>query len=823
MKKLFLAFILGVCYFQVFGQLAPPTSTHFGLNGNSFVRVADHGNLDLSGQRFTIESWIYTCSNQTQSIVSKRRCQDDGGWSLLLRNVNGQLRLAFNFETNIAGQQCGDSNNNGIFALEVQTQAPINLNAWTHVAVVCNNNVEIQSNATNIDGITLFINGVQQFNLISQRVISVPSGALAPIAPTGGLREFGITNSSAPMYIGAYLSSNGGANLGQLNPTPLFRGYMDELRIWNESFFELQVARAMNGNNPITGATGINGSTQNLLAWYRFLDNAIHQNSSNAATYIGTPFGIDAGDHRQLSINVPNSPICTGSPISLTATTGFQTYNWNSSNGSAQGNPYIFTPTSATQTIVGVTATALNGCISSSSTTLYPLKSPSLNLSAINGICDGTTTNLTSSASGGVPPYTYQWSNGQTATNLIVPSGTYQLTITDVNGCTASSLRTIGAYRNPTVTISGNPWICSRSTNLTANSVGGSIPHSYVWSNGLGTSQSVNIGYQGLYSVTATSQHGCTGTQSVFVGLATNNTGFTHTTCRRGNLLDIDFQATTAAGTNNGWYLYPAISCTGGVGDNNMVNPASPLRTFMGADAGSFDDLNFGCYIIKHGRTINGCWFESRQLVKPKQSRLDASFTRAASSTAGFDIATPDDQSAGNTHYWQIQQYINGVWTAGLTTFSTTPPYTFQYPVPSISTRVRHWVVANTGCNYSTPHLYEYNEDLRQGIYSTSIYSEAEPIEVGNTEETVLSGNPSIGGASAPVITLFPNPTTGLITIQHPMEAKQLAIYDMMGKLVSQTKVEGSSQTEIDLSSMPNGIYFLRMDGYATQKIAKQD
>jgi hypothetical protein len=70
------------------------------------------------------------------------------------------------------------------------------------------------------------------------------------------------------------------------------------------------------------------------------------------------------------------------------------------------------------------------------------------------------------------------------------------------------------------------------------------------------------------------------------------------------------------------------------------------------------------------------------------------------------------------------------------------------------------------------------------------------------------------GGAS---YTLFPNPTTGKVTLRCIMPTDADAIIrmvDPLGKLMSTTLlVAGSSSQEVDLSSFANGVYFLIISG----------
>ncbi len=61
-----------------------------------------------------------------------------------------------------------------------------------------------------------------------------------------------------------------------------------------------------------------------------------------------------------------------------------------------------------------------------------------------------------SAASGGVAPYTYQWSNNATTQNLTnVPAGSYDVTVTGANGCTDVANIDL-TNNNPPITATAN-------------------------------------------------------------------------------------------------------------------------------------------------------------------------------------------------------------------------------------------------------------------------------------------------------------------------------------------------------------------------------
>lgn len=134
---------------------------------------------------------------------------------------------------------------------------------------------------------------------------------------------------------------------------------------------------------------------------------------------------------------------------------GVPPYSFQWSNSTT--NDSLFNLCAGTYT---VTVTDSNGCSSTQSITVtqpQPLTSFASKTDDYCGaICIGT---VSSSASGGTPPYSFNWSNGQTGSYLKdLCQGTYTVTITDSRGCTTQIQTVTVGYQNfyPSLTVSAD-------------------------------------------------------------------------------------------------------------------------------------------------------------------------------------------------------------------------------------------------------------------------------------------------------------------------------------------------------------------------------
>ncbi|WP_299117172.1 Ig-like domain-containing protein, partial [uncultured Winogradskyella sp.] len=122
---------------------------------------------------------------------------------------------------------------------------------------------------------------------------------------------------------------------------------------------------------------------------------------------------------------------------------------------------------------------------------------------------DGT---ASATATGGVEPYTYLWSpNGEITQDISgLSAGSYMVTVTDANGCTATATVTVnpGTCNNLSISGTSTPVVCNGESNgsVTAIVSNGTGPFTYAWNTLPNTSSSVSNLPAGSYTVTVTDQ-----------------------------------------------------------------------------------------------------------------------------------------------------------------------------------------------------------------------------------------------------------------------------------------------------------------------------
>lgn len=131
---------------------------------------------------------------------------------------------------------------------------------------------------------------------------------------------------------------------------------------------------------------------------------------------------------------------------------------------------------------------------------------------AYNIACYGTNTgSIDISMAGGVTPFTYLWSTNDTTEDLAnLGVGSYQINVTDANGCLDSASFTMTEPTELDAVVTSTPTTCGLN-NGTATAVpsGGVAPYTYLWTGSQTTSTATNLPAQ-LYFITVTDSLGCT-------------------------------------------------------------------------------------------------------------------------------------------------------------------------------------------------------------------------------------------------------------------------------------------------------------------------
>ncbi|MBD2703569.1 VCBS repeat-containing protein [Spirosoma sp. BT702] len=219
----------------------------------------------------------------------------------------------------------------------------------------------------------------------------------------------------------------------------------------------------------------------------------------------------------------PN-PVCAGTSTALIVTafggTAPYSYTWAapagitlSATSTSAVSASVDAGLSGPQTLTVTVAAAGGSPVSTSLVSLTVNAAPTVSISpgSVTLTCASPTASLMAGGSG-----TYQWTDGTTTQSISATStGTYSVTLTDGNGCTATaSAQVFQDNAPPTVSISPSSatlTCASPTASLTAIGTG-----TYQWSTGA-TTQVISVTSATTYSVTLTGANGCTATASAQV------------------------------------------------------------------------------------------------------------------------------------------------------------------------------------------------------------------------------------------------------------------------------------------------------------------
>ncbi|HHZ64563.1 MAG TPA: T9SS type A sorting domain-containing protein, partial [Flavobacteriales bacterium] len=373
-----------------------------------------------------------------------------------------------------------------------------------------------------------------------------------------------------------------------------------------------------------------------------------------------------------------------------------------------------------------------------------------------NGATDGS---LTVTLTGGTGPYTYLWSSGATGSTISnLNAGTYTVTITDSVGCSATAT---GIVTEPPLlvvaTIADSNVTCNGLTDGGASAFASGVQgfYGYLWNNGATNSNITNVG-AGTYSVTITDSVGCSATATVII--------------TEPNAITLTMSAVQAS-CNTCSDGTATVTATGGTPPYSYLwntNPAQTTSTATGLKNGYWYTVNV--------TDNNGC-IESNYIYVCDTTSIP-SFTYVI---YGQDSVVFTNTSSGN-----------GKYDLSLGDGNYLPD----------------WALG-TNLSYVYNTTGTYNVCLYDTLSCTAIFCDTVVISVTGMETEHNKNS----------VLIYPNPTSGLLTIEGIEGTFEL--YNILGKLIQ------TSQTNtMNISQGARGIYLLKAtDGQGrvySQKIIKE-
>ena len=296
----------------------------------------------------------------------------------------------------------------------------------------------------------------------------------------------------------------------------------------------IQNINCNNNTNGVAQAFASGGSGPYVFAWNTnpIQTTALATNLPAGTHIVTITDAIGCTVQCDVTISEPGELLCSINNLVLNCAndTGSLTV---AVNGGTQPYTYIWNTnpvqTAATASGIGagsytVVVSDAAGCSTACSIVVQNVSPINATTSSTPENCAGASNGTASvnSVNGGLPPYTYLWNTSPVQTNPIATglvSGSYDVVITDVNGCSITKTIIVGTPLSFGVTITNVQNVsCNQGNDASATALplGGNAPFTYLWTGGQ-TNPTAILLSAGTYTVTATDFNGCSATASVLI------------------------------------------------------------------------------------------------------------------------------------------------------------------------------------------------------------------------------------------------------------------------------------------------------------------
>lgn len=624
-------------------------------------------------------------------------------------------------------------------------------------------------------------------------------------------------------------------------------------------------------------ATGLNTST----------GVSVTASPTLSTTYTVTGTSGNCSKSQTISVSVtslpevavsPDASVCSGGNTALTAS-GASVYSWIPSTGLNTTSGASVTSTPAQTTTYTVTGT-LNGCAKSQSVTVTVNQIPVISLTGNTSVCSGSNTTLTASGAS-----TYVWTpsaglNTTSGTTVIAsPRLNTTYTVTGYNGaCSGSQAITVTVKVLPDVTVSPDASVCSgERVTLTA---GGAT--SYLWSPSGSLNSSTNSVVEAApvttvtYSVTGTT-NGCSMTKSVTVTVnplpVITQTALLPSCSGNANG-SIDISVTGQPPYTFNW-------SNGAVTEDNQNLTPGNYSVTVTSSAGceqtkDFQISSFSCSPVVKTEIINvkssTAYFNWEKTpcsygYKIREREVGTKRWKYFSGSVNDSIIKFSNLNPGVTYECQVMSYCNSDLTdsseySSLTLFTTLTnciaPVSFTVEDISSNSAVIKWnateatsyrvrvkkdgdadvwqpyIVRNGKTQLNLKNLSPATNYIWQIRSSCSLSSDNSNYTAFQSFTTLQQPPRMVEPDSrytSDEVQLYPNPNDGRFLISAGMakvSQVDVTVTDIYGKMVisqSYNSAEGEFKKSINISELPAGVYFVRIqtgDKVINKKITKQ-